>query len=156
MEILQGIDMQKRGRKSSAELTTPKSNLLFSEKRLSAPLTLSDAEIQIWNQVINDQPASAFSMIHVPSLELYCRHVIRSRLLADEILNFDIAWLADDDGLKRYDKLLAMAERESRAITALARSLRLTRQSIDQQTVARMNINEVKSRKPWELTETIE
>jgi hypothetical protein len=35
-------------------------------------------------------------------------------ILADELLNFDRAWIADDDGLKRYDKLLAMHERESR------------------------------------------
>jgi hypothetical protein len=76
---------------------------------------------------------------------------VQSRIIADEILNFDRAWLADDDGLKRYDKLLAMAEREGRAASSLATRLRITRQAVDQQTIARAMINEPKSRKPWEI-----
>ena len=82
---------------------------------------------------------------------MYCRHVVLSRVLADEILNFDRAWLADDDGLKRYDRLLAMHERESRAASSAATRLRITRQAIDQQTVARSIINAPKAKKPWEI-----
>ena len=89
---------------------------------------------------------------HAPMLELYCRHVVRSRVLAEEIDAFDRAWLADEDGLKRYDRLLGMAEREARAANALARSLRITRQSVIHPTVAgNANAREVRSRKPWEL-----
>ena len=142
--------MAARGRKSAASVAyvpTP----LISDKRLPAPVHLTDAERDIWLSVVNDQPANAFSITHAPLLEIDCRHVIQSRILADEILNFDRAWLADDDGLKRYDRLLAMAEREGRAASSLATRLRITRQAIDQQTVARSMINAPKSKKPWEI-----
>jgi hypothetical protein len=100
---------------------------------------------------VNDQPAEAFSATHAPLLELYCRHVVQARVIADEIGNFDRAWMADDDGLKRYDRLLGMAERESRAASSLATRLRITRQAVDQQTVARALTAQNKKRKPWEL-----
>ena len=118
---------------------------------------MTDAEVSVWNEVVGDQPATAFTVTHVPMLEMYCRHVVTGRILADEILNFDRSWLADDDGLKRYDRLLGMAERESRAASSLATRLRITRQAIDQQTVARMNVNDKSSvKKPWELPDTVD
>ena len=117
---------------------------------------MTDAEMAIWKQVVEDQPASAFTPTHAPLLELYARHVVQARIIADELLNFDRAWLADDDGLKRYDRLLAMQERESRAASSLATRLRITRQAVDQQTIARAMLNAPKERKPWELPETVE
>ncbi|WP_230958612.1 hypothetical protein [Burkholderia territorii] len=103
-------------------------------------------------EVVNDQPASAFTATHAPLLEMYCRHVTNARVLAEEILNFERAWLADDDGLKRYDRLLAMSERESRAASSLATRLRITRQAVEHPTtVSRSLTNQKKARKPWEL-----
>jgi hypothetical protein len=142
--------MATRGRKSALSQSLTAAPTLET-KRLTAPAHLTDAEQEIWLSVVNDQPASAFTVTHAPLLEMYCRHVVQSRIIADEILNFDRAWLADDDGLKRYDKLLAMAEREGRAASSLATRLRITRQAVDQQTIARAMINEPKSRKPWEI-----
>jgi hypothetical protein len=141
----------KKGRKSLASLgiNTPDIGIA---KRIIAPIHLSDAEISIWNEVVNDQPAGAFTATHIPLLEMYCRHVVQGRILAEEILNFDKAWLADDDGLKRYDTLLKIAERESRAASSLATRLRITRQAIDQQTVARTLTSYSPERKPWQLT----
>lgn len=139
-----------RGRKSAASMAyAPKQ--IVSDARLQAPVHLTDAERDIWLSVVNDQPANAFTITHAPLLEIYCRHVIQSRILADEILNFDRAWLASDDGLKRYDRLLAMSEREGRAASSLATRLRITRQAVDQQTIARSMINAPKSKKPWEI-----
>lgn len=141
-----------RGRKSTASLVAVALQPpAVSSQRLPAPKHLSDAEQSVWVQVVNDQPASAFTATYAPLLELYCRHVVQSRILADELANFDKAWLADDEGLKRYDRLLAMNEREGRAASSLATRLRITRQAIDQQTVARSQINAPKGRKPWEL-----
>lgn len=145
--------MGQRGRKSMASLAVAAQVApVLSERRLEAPLHLSDAERATWMEVVNDQPASAFTATHAPLLELYCRHIAQARILADELVNFDRSWLADDDGLKRYDRLLAMSEREGRAASSLATRLRITRQAIDQQTVARKLVNAPKSRKPWELT----
>lgn len=142
--------MAQRGRKSAASIAVMAAPTL-SDSRLPAPLHMSDAEQAVWVDVVNDQPANAFSPTHGPLLEMYCRHVVQSRIIADEILNFDRSWLADDDGLKRYDRLLAMAEREGRAASSLATRLRITRQAIDQQTVARSIINAPKAKKPWEI-----
>lgn len=105
----------------------------------------------VWCEVVNDQPASSFTPTHSPMLEIYCRHIVQSRILAEELANFERPWLAADGGLKRYDRLLAMAEREGRAASSLATRLRITRQAIDQQTVARTIKNSAKSRKPWEI-----
>ena len=148
--------MKQRGQKSEASIVSLKANVLTANQRVVAPAHLTDAEVQVWNELVADQPATAFSETHIPMIEMYCRHVVNGRVLADEILNFDRSWLADDDGLKRYDRLLGMAERESRAAHAIARGLRLTRQSLHNETVANEVKNHNKSRKPWELPETIE
>lgn len=147
--------MAKRGRQSAASLQVSRGIGLSTENRIKAPLSLSDAELAVWNEVVSDQPASAFTDTHAPILEMYCRHVVNNRILADELLNFDRSWLADDDGLNRYDKLLKMAERESRAASSLATRLRITRQAIDHNTAGIMLKNHAKTKKPWELA-TIE
>jgi hypothetical protein len=145
--------MNKRGRKSAAEfdiatVVAP----VVSTDRLPAPAHMSDAERAVWLELVNDQPATAFMVTHIPMIEAYCRHVVQSRILADELLNFDRAWLADDDGLRRYDRLLAMHERETRAASAAATRLRITRHAVDHPTtVGRALNNQAKSRKPWEL-----
>lgn len=144
--------MATRGRKSAAEVSVASlAPTITATKRLPAPMHLSDAERSVWIEMVNDQPASAFTPTHSPILEMYCRHVVQSRILSDEVSNFDRAWLADDEGLTRFDKLLKMAERETRAASSLATRLRITRQAIDQQTVARAVTSQAKSRKPWEM-----
>ena len=145
--------MGTRGRKSAASqevaaLVAP----ISTEQRLLPPAHISDAERAVWLEVVADQPASAFTPTHAPLLELYCRHVSNARILADELLNFDRSWIADDDGLKRYDRLLAMSERESRAASSLATRLRITRQAVEHPTtVGRSLKNQARARKPWEL-----
>ena len=106
----------------------------------------------MWVQCVDDQPAEAFTAVHEPLLELYCRHVVNSRVIAEEVAQFDRAWLADKDGLARYDRLLAMAEREGRAASSLATRLRITRQALHKVTAARMVMNMPREPKPWELT----
>lgn len=121
-------------------------------RRLAAPIHMSDAEQMVWAEIVNDQPAAAFTPTHSPLLEMYCRHVVQARILADELMNFDRAWMADDDGLKRYDRLLGMSERESRAASSLATRLRITRQAVEHPaTIGRGIKNQSKARKPWEL-----
>ena len=142
--------MATRGRKSSASLTIKIPDIGVS-KRLPAPPTLSDAEMAVWAQVVNDQPASAFTATHAPLLEMYCRHVVNNRVIADEILNFDRAWIADDDGLRRYDNLLRIAERESRAASSLATRLRITRQAIDKTVAATALTRNSQLQKPWQM-----
>ena len=145
--------MATRGRKSSAELATLSAGVSITvTRRLVPALHLSNSERVVWLEIVNDQPAGAFTETHTHLLEMYCRHVVQSRILADEVAAYDRTWLADDDGLKRYDKLLKMAERETRAASSFATRLRITRQAVDQQTIARAQMNAPKGKKPWELT----
>jgi len=146
--------MGTRGRKSTAALAVA-AQVAPKTDRLPAPLHLTDAEIGVWVDVVNDQPACAFTPTHIPLLEQYCRHVVQARIIADEILNFDRKWLADDEGLKRYDRLLGMQEREGRAASSLATRLRITRQATtDPKTVGRANGRQARSKKPWEIVES--
>ncbi len=145
--------MIQKGRKSAAskEVAAIVAPVRDSD-RLRAPFHLSDAEQSVWVEVVNDQSAAAFTPTHAPLLEMYCRHVTHARILADELISFDRAWLADDDGLKRYDRLLAMSERESRSASSLATRLRITRQAVEHPTTVGRGIkNQSKGRKPWEL-----
>jgi hypothetical protein len=54
-------------------------------------------------------------------------------------------------GLERLDRMLAMAERETRAALACARALRVTPQSqILPRTAGRLAIEDTGRRKPWD------
>jgi hypothetical protein len=143
--------MAQRGRKSAASLAVALATSVTSTERLAPPAHLSEAERSVWVEAVNDQPAGAFTPTHGPLLELYCRHITNARVLADELANFNRAWIADEEGLKRYDRLLAMAERESRAASSLATRLRITRQAVEHPATVGRSIAGQVTRKPWEL-----
>ncbi|PKH20223.1 hypothetical protein CIG19_18910 [Enterobacterales bacterium CwR94] len=143
--------MAQRGRKS---LATQSAVALPSlpENRLQPSIHLSDPEITVWIRLVNDSPANSFSETHRDMLEMYCRHVVQARLLTTQIEDFEMEWLSRDDGLKRYDKLLTMREREVRSASSLATRLRITRQAtVDPKTVGRANSNMPTEKKPWEV-----
>lgn len=145
--------MAQRGRKSVASVAVvAQVGPVVSESRLLPSLHLSDAEQTVWARLVNDHPASAFTETHRDLIELYCQHIVQAQLLEDEIQNFDRVWLADDDGLKRYDRMLAMREREVRSASSLATRLRITRQATtDPKTVGRANASTARGKKPWEI-----
>lgn len=143
-----------RGRKSalkSTALTAADFAKTVTSKRLAPTGGLSEAEKAVWLEVVNDQPANAFTITHAPMLEMYCRHVVRSRVLAILIDQLGPEALIVDP--KGYDLYLKMAERESRAASSFATRLRITRQAVDQQTIARALINgsPATAKKPWEV-----
>lgn len=145
--------MAQRGRKSAASVAVvAQVGPVVSESRLLPSLHLSDAEQTVWARLVNDHPATAFTETHRDLIELYCQHIVQAQLLEDEIQNFDRVWLADDDGLKRYDRILAMREREVRSASSLATRLRITRQATtDPKTVGRANASTARGKKPWEI-----
>ena len=146
--------MAQRGRKSAAALAVAAQvGPVLSENRLRPSAHLSDAEQVVWLRLVNDSPASAFTETHRDMMDLYCQHVVTAQVLDDEIKAFDREWLRDDEGLKHYDRLLSMREREVRSASSLATRLRITRQAMtDPKTVGRAHSAAGRSRKPWELT----
>ena len=96
-------------------------------------------------------PQDWFTREHYPSLIAYCRHVCRGRWIAQQIASFVPEWLSHGGGLQRLDKLHAMAERETKLMMALARSMRLTHQSQYKAEVAYAAARSVSSLEPpWD------
>ncbi|EPJ5099882.1 hypothetical protein P0309_003927 [Citrobacter freundii] len=143
--------MAQRGRKSLAA-TSAASLPALSESRLQPSIHLSDPEISVWIRLVNDNPASSFTETHRDMMEMYCRHVVQARIITAQLEEFELEWLSREDGLKRYDRLLAMREREVRSASSLATRLRITRQATaDPKTVGRAHNNLAREKKPWEI-----
>ncbi len=87
-----------------------------------------------------------------PVLVEYCRSIEQADLIADQIEAFDMDWLKEDDGLKRYDKLLAMQDRLTKVITSCAVKLRLTPSTrFHSATAGRVGEKVGGARKPWQV-----
>jgi Phage terminase, small subunit len=116
------------GRKSAASLAVV-STLPASLQRPEPPEDLTAAQAEEWRAVVGRMPLGWFTRETHQVLATYCRHAVNARQLAALLAAFDPSWVEDDEGLKRYDKLLAMAEREGKAVVMTATRLRLTPQS---------------------------
>lgn len=138
--------MAARGKQSLASLAVAAT--VGVDFRLQPDPSLTAAQKAVWVSITNARPADWFGPEHSGMLAQYCRHKVQADLVAQQLESFDPAWLADEDGLKRYDKLSAMLERETRTINALMRSMRLTQQSLVRADKA---VNTTKGRKPWQV-----
>ncbi len=118
--------------------------------RLAPTAGLSQTERSLWLEVVNSKPAEWFGAEHAPLLLQYVKHAVNSRLVQSQLAEFDPAWLADEDGMKRYDRLLAMHDREGRAMTNLATKMRLTQQAQYNAQSASTAARSTGQRKPWQ------
>jgi hypothetical protein len=136
--------MSQRGRKSAASLSVAPVAL---EQRLPPQAGLTPAQKAVWVSVVNCRPADWFSDAHSGLLAQYCRHKVQSDIVAGQLEEFDPDWLADDEGLKRFDKLGAMLERETRSMNTLMRAMRITQQSLLR---ADKSVSVSRAKKPWQ------
>ena len=122
--------MRQRGRKSGVGLAV----VVDVGRKMPAkpPPELTDAQAAVWRDCVASMEADWLTRAAFPILIEYCRHVCRARLLEAQIAAFEVEWTRIESGLERFDKMLAMAERETRAATACARALRLTPQALMQ------------------------
>ena len=143
----------KRGRRSANDLAT----VVIDASRTtppSPPSELTDAQAGVWRDVVGSLPGNWLTRAAHPILIAYCRHVCRARLIEMRIAKFEVEWTKHPGGLERLDKLLAMAERETRAIAACARALRLTPQAqMHPRTAGRAVENMPKGAMPWDRDE---
>lgn len=145
--------MRQRGRKSAASLAiariTPR-----AERRPPPLPELTADQSTVWTSLVARMPSGWFEEEHFATLAAYCRHVCRSRFVSAVLDAFKPEELTDADGLNRYRKLAAEAERETRAILACARTLRITHQSqVDPVTAGRrVGSLGTTGRKPWNFT----
>lgn len=99
---------------------------VFEPRRSPPPPGLTEAERAIWTDVVSSMPAAWLSRGQHPLLKQYCRHVARAEMLSGLVNGFEPAWIGEEGGVDRLNRLLAMSERETKALTASARALRLT------------------------------
>ena len=147
--------MAQRGRKSSASKASDVVAVesLRRSSRLPAPLELSDYEILVWGRVVDAMPAGWFDGSHEAMLTAYCKHVATARLVDEELATCEPEWLKRPDGLARFQTLTNIREKQTRAITSCARSMRLTHQAqILPRGAARSKSNNPAAgdRAPWE------
>lgn len=133
--------MAKRGRQSLAALaiTTP----IETIQRPDAPYDLTDDQAEEWRAVVDRMPADWFPRETWPLLSQYCRHIVNARRVAQLI---EQAAGRKKLNIGEYEALLKVQERESRAISALARSMRLTQQT----TYDKSKKKPLQVAKPWE------
>lgn len=119
--------MNQRGRKSAVALAVVQTGKIDAIQRPEPPSHLTIDQAQEWIRVVNDMPADWFGQETHELLAQYCRHVVTARRVS--VMIEDLIQCGGNDWLDDYDRLLKMQEREGRAMTALARSMRITQQS---------------------------
>ena len=103
----------KRGRKGTGDLTVA----VGTGTRMppAPPAELTDAQAMVWRDVVSALPGDYIGRGAHAVLVQHCRHVCRSRLLERQLRSFEVEWVNVDGGLERFERLLAMADRETKA-----------------------------------------
>jgi hypothetical protein len=140
--------MAQRGRKSAASLSVVQ---LQSPAKPEPPAELSPQAAAEWRRITGALPYDWFTAPTQALLVQLCNHIVQARRIAGSIDAFETEWLADPEGLARYDKLLALAARESSVIASLSTKMRLTPQSRYQPGRAATEAAKGGRRLPWEF-----
>lgn len=141
--------MGTRGRKSAASLAI--ASVASDVSRLpEAPSYLTPEQEDIWRLIVASRGGDLIAPEAFPVLVEYCRSVTASNQVAAQLDAFDPGWACDEEGLKRWDKLLAMQDRLAGKIASLAGKLRLTPSSRMQPISAGRNAAKGAKLRPWE------
>lgn len=135
--------MGTRGRQSASAISVISGGGIETVRRPEPPSDLTDEQTEEWRAVVNRLPADWFPRETLPLLAQYCRHVVSGRRVAQLI---ERAEAAEDFDVDTYDKLLKMAERESRIMASLATKMRISQQTQYDKSKKRGTI----ASKPWE------
>jgi hypothetical protein len=133
--------MGARGPKSARELMTVASNII-EIPRPPAPSELTEEEAIEWRAHVTRMSADYFGRETWPLLVQLCRHTVMARQIAVAIQRA----MKNSDDQALVIKLLAAQERETRAINALSRALRLSHVSNAR---CERTHKEVPSTAPW-------
>jgi hypothetical protein len=140
-----------RGRKSASSLSVAATSL--PGQRPQPPKHMSDATAAEWRAIVGRMPPNWFGAETFGLLEAMCGHMVRSRQLAATLAEIEPPSMSDVDGLKAYDLLTKMADREARAASLLAHRMRLTQGSrLERTTAATAVKHETNGTRPWQRT----
>ena len=136
--------MTNRGRRSIASLAvlTPQPG-----QRPAPPADLTAEQAATWRAVVGAKPADYFGADTMPLLAAYVRHTACARRLSDALEA--IGW---DVPVERLAPLLRLRDRETKAVMAMARALRLTQQATmtPQSAATRSNAVSATGHRPWD------
>lgn len=137
--------MQKRGRKSGAEIAVAAPVSII--RRPDAPLELTPDETEEWVAIVDTMPADWFTRETHGLLRQYCRHVVMARRIAQLI---DTEMARDEIDYGALDKLGQMQARETAAIKAMSASMRISQQASYTAKSAATGKNNRTTKRPWE------
>lgn len=142
-----------RGRKSTASLLVIAAGPgLLPE----APDTLTAKQAELWRAVVATKPSGWWGADSLPLLVAYVKAVEAHGVVSAQLDAFDVAWLADDDGVKRFDRLTLVFDRMSKLIALLATKMRLSQQSrYDTQKASVADRHAGAGTKPWQRAKVV-
>lgn len=117
--------MGARGRHSAAGLSM---SLVAEGPRPTPPVDLPADQLDVWNRTVDGLPADWFRSEQLDLLVMYCRHVARGRLIAEQLDAWDRVPL-DRTNRQAYIALLAEEREQTKAAGSLATKMRLTQQA---------------------------
>ena len=142
-----------RGKRSAASLTVaPPSPVLG--RMPEPPAYLTPEQDSVWREVIASRAGDLIGPEAYRLLVEYSRAVDLGDKIAAQLDEFDPGWIADDDGLKRWDRLQAMAARNQGVVATLATKLRLATSSSVRAENAGTVMKKGAKLKPWEVAES--
>jgi len=141
--------MRQRGRPSAAGLEVIAGDF---GKRPEPSEDMSPEEAEIWRRITASEPLQFFETAATHEmLKAFCRHQATADKLTEVINLFQADWLKNAEGVRRYNDLGKMRDRETRAATTQATKLRITNQSRWQKEAAGTAARQHKrGLKPWE------
>jgi len=116
--------MQQRGRKSGAALALAQ---VAELRRIpDPPGHLTEEQSAVWRLTMSSVAGDMIGTEAHPVLVEYCRAVVLADQIAVQLNAFNTGWLAEDEALKRWDKLAAMQARATATVAALSGKLRIS------------------------------
>ena len=111
------------------------------------PTNLTAKQAETW-RLVADSPGITAALF--PVLAEYCRCVALADAVAAQVDAFEPAWSRTDEGLARWDRLLAMQDRLAGRIASLATRLKLTPQTRIRAVTAGRIVSKGCGPKPWQ------
>ena len=141
--------MAKRGRPSSADLTTQRPPVARQD-RPDACYSLPDEAAEVWKATVEALPADWIGAEALPVLAAYCRTTVALRRLGQ--LVHQAEYTPGDLDLDQYSLLLRLHGQQAQTLKTLATALRLTPQSRYKAEAAARRIGEHSTgKRPWEI-----
>lgn len=145
--------MAKRGRASADDIAT---GVVINGQfglRPEPPAELDAAQAEVWRITVASEALEFFATAALRALlKDYCRHRVEVERISLILNSFQLDWIKNAEGAKRYSDLLRMRERETRSAYMVATKLRITNQAryttLSAGTASR---NTLRGTKPWEL-----